>query len=390
MDEETLPLLRDGARYELVGELARGGMATVYLARMRRPMGFSRLVAIKCMHPRFAKDPSFVSMFIDEARLTARLRHPNIVPTLDIVADEGQLLLVMEYIDGASLALLLHEVGSAGRRVPMPIACAMVHDLLLGLHEAHQAEDDDGVPLAIVHRDVSPQNVLVGLDGLVRLMDFGVAKAKSNTHTMNDDEITGKIPYMPPEQLFGEAIDHKVDVYAAGVTLWETLVGERLFDGPSETALVGRITEGEIAPPSSRVRGLPAELDAVVAKALSREAGGRFDSALAMAEALAAAVALPNRTEVSTWTRQFIAPRPIPPSAKRLSATTSEPTLVLLEQESTVASPRRPQPLGVSRAIRPRIGAPSERRLRAATGSSSEICRSGLGASSSSSRPSGT
>ena len=287
---ESQGMLRDGERYELLGEVASGGMATVYLARMRRPMGFSRLVAIKCMHPQFAKDPSFASMFMDEARLTARLRHPNIVPTLDIVHEDGHLLLVMEYVEGASLAHLLRAAANNGTRIPVPIACAIVHDVLLGLHEAHEAKDDDNAPLAIVHRDVSPQNVLVGIDGLARVLDFGVAKARQNTHHSNDNEIKGKIPYMPPEQLFGEAIDHKVDVYAAGVTLWEALVCERLFDGPSETALVRKISEEPIPEPSTRVSELPPEIDAIVMKALSREAGDRYESALAMAEAIAAVV----------------------------------------------------------------------------------------------------
>jgi serine/threonine-protein kinase len=353
------PLLRDGDRYELLGELASGGMATVYLARMRRPMGFSRLVAIKCMHPQYAKDPEFVSMFMDEARLTARLRHPNIVPTLDIVAEDGHLLLVMEYIEGTSLATLLRSVTKTGARVPVPIACAIVHDLLLGLHEAHQAkDDDDGTPLAIIHRDVSPQNVLVGLDGLSRVLDFGVAKARQNTHQSNDNEIKGKIPYMPPEQLFGEPLDHRVDVYAAGVTLWETLVGERLFDGPSEAALVKKISEDPIVRPSTRVADLPPEVEAIVMRALERDPKDRYDSALVMAEAIAAAVKLPTRTEVSAWVRQYVAPRDVL-SGSKLPAV-EEPTtrrstmLAILERASRLSpSAKRPaalQPSAYTRA----------------------------------------
>ena len=311
-------------RYELLGELASGGMATVYLARMRRMMGFSRLVAIKCMHPQFAKDPSFVSMFMDEARLTARLRHPNIVPTLDIVAEEGQLLLVMEYVEGASLATLLRQARAAGVKIPTAIACAIVHDMLLGLHEAHQAKDDDGLPLSIIHRDVSPQNVLVGIDGLSRVLDFGVARARQNTHRSNDNEIKGKIPYMPPEQLFGEALDHRVDVYAAGVTLWEALCCERLFDGPSETALVRQISELPIRKPSTCLPDLPEAIDRLVMKALERDAKDRFESALEMAEAIASVVALPTRTEVSNWVRQYVTPREVP-SGPRLPA--SSPSL---------------------------------------------------------------
>jgi eukaryotic-like serine/threonine-protein kinase len=316
--------LGDGDRYELLGELASGGMATVYLARMRRPLGFARLVAVKCMHAQFAKDPSFTTMFLDEARLTARLHHPNIVPTLDIVSDDGHLLLVMEYVEGESLAAILRSASSAGVRAPFPIACAIVHDVLLGLHEAHEAKDDDGAPLGIVHRDVSPQNVIVGVDGLARVLDFGVAKAHQNSHRSNDNEIKGKIPYMPPEQLYGEAVDRRVDVYAAGVTLWETLVGARLFDGPSETAVVRRITEQPVEPPSARVADLPADLDGIVLRALSPSADDRFPTALEMAQQIASLVALPTRTEVSAWVRQFVAPRVSTASGERPSVNVTQ------------------------------------------------------------------
>jgi serine/threonine-protein kinase len=299
-------------RYELLGELATGGMATVYLGRLRRPHGFNRLVAIKCMHPQYAKDSSFASMFVDEARLTARLRHPNIVPTLDIVADGGHLLIVMEYVEGESLAELLRLVRDSGDRIPVAIACAITHDLLLGLHEAHEARDDDGSHLAIIHRDVSPQNVVVGLDGLARVLDFGVAKARSRVHHSNDGEIKGKIPYMPPEQLYGEGIDRRVDVYAAGVLLWESLVGARLFEGASDEALVRRIDAGEVARPSTRVSGISPELDALVMRALSKDANDRFPTALAMAEALSSIAMLPPRTEISAWMKRHARHRAIP------------------------------------------------------------------------------
>ncbi|MBS2015331.1 MAG: serine/threonine protein kinase [Deltaproteobacteria bacterium] len=303
---------RDGDRYELLGELATGGMATVYLGRMRRPMGFARLVAIKCMHPQYAKDPSFASMFVDEARLTARLRHPNIVPTLDIVADGGHLLIVMEYVEGESLAGLLKLVRDANEHIPVEVACAIIHDLLLGLHEAHEAHDDDGQPLAIIHRDVSPQNVLIGFDGLARVLDFGVAKARSRVHHSNEGEIKGKIPYMPPEQLFGEGVDRRVDVYGAGVLFWEALTGKRLFDGASEEVLVRHIDAGALTPPSAFAPGVSPELDAIVMRALCKEASGRYDTALEMAEAISKLVPLPPRTEISAWIKRFAKTRPVP------------------------------------------------------------------------------
>jgi eukaryotic-like serine/threonine-protein kinase len=304
--------IRDGDRYELVGELASGGMATVYLARMRRPMGFCRLVAVKCMHPQYAKDPAFASMFVDEARLTAGLRHPNIVPTLDIVADNGHLLLVMEYVEGATVAALLKANHHAKNRIPTAIAAAVVHDLCLGLHAAHEAQDDDGAPLSIIHRDVSPQNVIVGTDGHARVLDFGVAKAKNQVQQSLDNEIKGKIPYMPPEQLCGEALDRRVDVYAAGVVLWEMLVGKRLFEGPSETIIARKVLDDVIAAPSARIEGIPADLDAIVMKALSREPNDRFSSALEMADALEAAIDLASKNEVSAWVKA-LAPTAIKP-----------------------------------------------------------------------------
>ena len=338
---------REGDRYELLGELATGGMATVYLGRMRRPMGFNRLVAIKCMHPQYAKDPTFASMFVDEARLTARLRHPNIVPTLDIVSDAGQLLIVMEYVEGESLAGLIKLVRDAGARIPVAVACAIIHDLLLGLHEAHESTDDDGSALAIIHRDVSPQNVIVGLDGLARVLDFGVAKARSRVHHSNDGEIKGKIPYMPPEQLFGEGVDRRVDIYAAGVLLWESLVGERLFEGSNEEALVRRIDAGDVPAPSTKVAGISKELDALVMRALCKDADGRFPTALAMAEAISGLVALPPRTEISAWIKRFAAPRAVPANAIGCSRDLTEGVnpdaiVAVLEHRATIASRRLP------------------------------------------------
>ncbi len=325
--QPTTAVRSDGDRYELLFELASGGMATVYLARMRRPMGFSRLVAIKCMHPQFAKDPEFATMFVDEARLTARLRHPNIVPTLDIVADDGHLLLVMEYVEGASIAGLCKASSAAKARVPVAIAAAVVHDLLLGLHAAHEATDDEGAPLAIIHRDVSPQNVIVGVDGMARVLDFGVARARHNVHHSTNNEIKGKVPYMPPEQLCGEALDRRVDVYAAGVILWEMLVGKRLFEGPSETIIARRVLDDVVVPPSARIDGIAPELDRLVLKALAREATDRFATALEMAEELSRIVSPASRTEVAAWVRSLAPAAPSPPSSGALPSAPSAPSL---------------------------------------------------------------
>jgi serine/threonine-protein kinase len=187
-----------------------------------------------------------------------------------------------------------------------------VHDVLLGLHEAHEAKDDEGLPLGIVHRDVSPQNVIVGRDGLARLLDFGVAKARRSAHQSETGELKGKIPYMAPEQLFGEEIDRRVDVYAAGVLLWELLTGRRLYEAPTEGALIHRIFSGIVDPPSVEREGIPAELDALALRALSSAPGHRFPTALEMAEQLSRLVALPQRNEISAWVKRFVRQRELP------------------------------------------------------------------------------
>jgi serine/threonine protein kinase len=336
---------RTFGRYELIGEVATGGMATVYLGRMRRPMGFSRLVAIKSMHPQYAKDPDFVSMFVDEARLTARVRHPNVVPTLDIVAEGGQLVIVMEYVEGETLGTLFKSVKKAGETMPPAVACALIHDLLLGLHEAHETADEDGTPLAIIHRDVSPQNVIVGLDGLTRVLDFGVAKARRTVHSSLEGEIKGKIPYMPPEQLFGESIDRRVDVYAAGVLLWESLTGERLFDGPTDEALAARIADEAIDAPSKRVPAIPAELDAVVLRALARAPSERFTTALAMAERLTQVTRIATRSEVAAWMKRFAHRREIPSCPPEADPVASAVVETLERSSPAPAEARRPFPV---------------------------------------------
>ncbi len=278
--------LRVLGRYALYGEIASGGMATVHFGRLLGPVGFSRTVAIKRLHPQFAKDPDFVSMFLDEARLAARIQHPNVVATLDVVAVDDELFLVMEYVEGESLARILRAARASGARLPPRVVGAIMSGALYGLHAAHEAKNERGEPLSLVHRDVSPQNVLVGLDGVARVLDFGIAKATGRSQATRDGQIKGKLAYMPPEQIQGEEIDRRVDVYAAGVVLWEALTSQRLFDGENEGAILAKILKGATVPPSQIVPGLSPAVDDVVLAALSKDPAGRFGSTWDMAVAL--------------------------------------------------------------------------------------------------------
>jgi hypothetical protein len=274
-------------RYALYGEIASGGMATVHFGRLLGPVGFSRTVAIKRLHPQFAKDPEFVSMFLDEARVAARIQHPNVVATLDVVALQGELFLVMEYVQGESLSRILKLARSRSEPVPPRIVGTIATNVLFGLHAAHEAKSERGEPLGIVHRDVSPQNVLVGTDGVSRVLDFGVAKAAGRIQVTREGQVKGKLAYMPPEQLAGGDIDRRADVYAAAVLIWESLTNRRLFDGDNQSVVLARVLTADVQRPSELVPGgLPPGVDEVVMCGLSRNPDHRYANAHEMAVAL--------------------------------------------------------------------------------------------------------
>jgi serine/threonine protein kinase len=287
-------------RYALYDEIAHGGMATVHLGRLLGPAGFARTVAIKRLHPQFAKDPEFVAMFMDEARLAARIHHPNVVATLDIVNLDGELFLIMEYVQGEPLSRLTKLLSSQGQRIAPAMAATIVAGVLDGLHAAHEAKGERGELLGMVHRDVSPQNVLVGVDGIARLLDFGVAKAAGRLQTTRDGQLKGKIAYMAPEQLRGQ-VSRATDVYAAAVILWEALTGQRLFAGENEGMVVTRVMQGCVEPPSERAPDVPSALDAITLRGLSRDPSKRFPTAHAMARALEEAVAPIAASKIGAW-----------------------------------------------------------------------------------------
>ncbi len=284
--------------YVLRGWLAQGGMGTIHLGEERVPGRPPRLVAIKRLKPQFARDPDFVAMFRGEMRLASRVRHPNVVLVEDTLSDAGELFMVMEYIPGASLSAAL-----AAGPAPPAIASRVLCDVLQGLHAAHEARDASGGPLGIVHRDVSPSNVLLGEDGVARLADFGIARATVQFHATTPGQIKGKLKYMSPEQLRGATATRQCDVYAAAVVLWEALTGRRLVRGDSYAEIFGQVLEGIVPLPSS-LSPVSAEVDRVVMRGLAREPEARFQAALDMALALEAALPPAPSAEVGAWLRR--------------------------------------------------------------------------------------
>jgi len=331
-------------RYAIYQALASGGMATVFLGRLLGPVGFARTVAIKRLHAHFAADPKFVAMFLDEARIAARIRHPNVVPTLDVVATDGELFLVMEYVHGESLAKLIRTTADHGTAIPVPVVVAIMSGVLQGLHAAHEAKSERGVSLNIIHRDVSPQNILVGRDGQARLLDFGVARAEERLHTTQEGVVKGKLAYMAPEQVRGEAIGPPTDVYAAAVVMWEALTGRALFRGTGEGGMVVEVLEAKIRPPSPVLRDAGSAsradevrpLDEVLMHAFARKKDDRWQTARELAREIEACVVPATASQVSDWVEQVA------------GATLRERASVVTERESSSAVELTQKELGVA------------------------------------------
>ena len=306
-------------RYAVYDEFAAGGMATVHFARLNGAQGFRRTVAVKRLLPHLTRDHDFALMLIDEARLASRVRHHNVVATLDVVQTADELLLVMEYVHGESLAKLARWSAERHEAIPVAIAAAIVCDALHGLHAAHEAKDEQGAALGLVHRDVSPQNVLVGLDGITRIADFGVAKAAGRVQSTRDGAIKGKLAYMAPEQISGSEVSRVSDVFAAAIVLWEVLTAERLFAGANQAETVFKVMSAPIPRPSTRRPGLSQALDEIVLRGLERDPALRYQTAQEMALALERAAPSVRPSEIASWVERVVADR-LAPRGRILSA----------------------------------------------------------------------
>ncbi|HET9957280.1 MAG TPA: serine/threonine-protein kinase [Polyangiaceae bacterium] len=293
-------------RYTLEALIAVGGMASVYLGSSTGAADFTRVVAIKRMHPHFAQDAEFVSRFRDEAWLCARLLHPNIVQTFDVVEWVHELLLIMEYVEGVTLHALRTDANLSATQFPVPVALGVVVPALHGLHAAHEAKDDDGHPLRLVHRDFTPHNLLVSREGHAKVLDFGIAKARGQLHATSTGQLSGKFGYLSPEQIHADAVDRRADIFAAGIMLWETLTGERLFreQGLSDAGVLDRVLRKPIPAPSSINPEVSVGLDAIALKALARDPTARVDTARDFALALEAELAPASPSRVSEFVLQ--------------------------------------------------------------------------------------
>lgn len=298
------PPTRQLGRYVLGPSIAVGGMASVHLGLLSGPVGFKRTVAIKRMHRALAGDAAARATLLDEARVTSRLHHPNVVQTLDVVEDQGELFLVLEYVHGQSFDRLLARARELGHPTAARVVTAVMAGVLRGLHAAHEARGEDGQPLELVHRDLSPQNVMVDTNGVPRVLDFGIARARGRLQGTREGQLKGKLAYLSPEQVHGDA-SRRSDVFAAGVVLFEALTGKPLFDAPTEAALLSQVLKCRVPTLASLGVEAPA-LQSVLDRALQREADDRYATAAEMADALEGCGGA-TPAELAAWVLEFAA-----------------------------------------------------------------------------------
>jgi serine/threonine protein kinase len=263
-------------KYEIMRRLAVGGMAEIYLARVTGAAGFEKLVVLKRILPSVAEDPTFVQMFLDEAKIAATLRHPNIADVYDVGEAGGTYFFTMEYVYGQDVRAIRNDARKREEQIPLPVALAIVHGTASALEHAHGKVGPDGKPLELVHRDVSASNIMVSYDGAVKLLDFGIARAASSTHKTQTGTLKGKIPYMSPEQCRGLPMDRRSDLFSLGVVFYEMTVGRRPFRGDSDFDIMDQIVHKGARKPSELVQGFPPELEAMIMRLLDRAPAMRY------------------------------------------------------------------------------------------------------------------
>jgi serine/threonine protein kinase len=287
MTSSTVPAPLRLGPYELVRRIATGGMAEVYVARRAGPHGFQKTVAVKRILPQYARDPDFVAMFVDEARVCARLGHPNIVQVFDFGEQDGELYMAMEYVDGTTGARVIRAAASVEQgEIPLDVCLHVALSVLRALEYAHSARDDDGKPLALVHRDVSPGNLLIDRSGAVKLTDFGIARAAEIERRTDAGQLKGKLGYMSPEQVLGRELDARSDIFTLGIVLAEMLILRPLFSGGKELDVLLRIRDADVSPIDRAGGRVPEDVRAVLFRALSRDPLLRWSTAGAFADAL--------------------------------------------------------------------------------------------------------
>jgi serine/threonine-protein kinase len=267
-------------RYELLMRVGTGGMATVWAARLRGSRGFQKMVAVKTILPRYSADPRYERLFLNEARLTAQVRHPNVAQILDLGEDNGMLFLAMEWIEGVSLSELLRAAAESGTQIPLSVAIRIITQAAAGLHAAHELRDADGELVGLVHRDVSPQNILVSFDGITKVIDFGIAKVvrDGNDDATRSFQVRGKVGYLAPEQIADATTDRGVDVFALGVVLYVLTTGAHPFEGKGPLATLYNIAQEPVTRPSTLKKDYPEELEAAVMRCLEKDRARRFAS----------------------------------------------------------------------------------------------------------------
>ncbi len=294
--------------YRIIAPFKTGGMATLYIAQRKGVSGFTRKVILKTIHPHHAKNENFIQMFLDEALLASRVYHPNVVHIDELIEARGTYIIAMEYVDGYSLSEMCRMAAKAKRSFSLEMAVAIAIQASNGLHAAHEIRDESNQSLNFVHRDVSPSNIILGFEGQIKIIDFGIAKAKSRLERTSPNTIKGKPQYMAPEQALGQPIDRRADVFSLGIILWELLTMQPLFNVQSTEEFLATFHQDSVIKPSAIAAHIPSRLDATVMSALSLDPQKRPSTMKSFREQLVSSVPKAANIDVSVfsnWVRRF-------------------------------------------------------------------------------------